>query len=259
MHSIKHTHFSSDFLKFITMIVDDVPFAYARYADGEISLMKGRTVDRFSQAYVMDNWSYDSSPTILGDMLRESMTHNESNYYYAISAKSDSIEDNSYLRKRLRAKESNITFANLWINANYQSMLYFYTDILPELNRDIYLVCNETAFDSQGNYCGNKLPFEVKEYFPFPSRCVEYFELYGLEYIRSMEQYIRDMEDAPLSTFLFAAGPVSEVLIDKLYRVNPNHQYIDIGSSLDEYTRKKRTRPYMDPNSQYAKEISEGL
>lgn len=251
--------FTTDFEKFTTMVVDGVPFAYARYADGEVSLMKCRAVDQFSQANVVDNWSYDCSPTVLGDLLRESMTHNEIDYYYAISAKSDSVEDNSYLKMRLRAKESNITFANLWINANYQSMLRFYKETLPKLNRDIYLICNESAFDNLGNYCGNELPFKVKEYFPFPSRCVEYFEYYGTEYVRSMQQYIRDLEDAPLSTFLFAAGPVSEVLIDKLYRTNPNHQYIDIGSSLDEYTRRKKTRPYMDPNSQYAKEISEGL
>ena len=58
-------------------------------------------------------------------------------------------------------------------------------------------------------------------------------------------------------TFFVSAGPVSEILIDRMYKANPNNQYIDVGSSLDEFTHGRMTRPYMDLNSQYSKEISQ--
>jgi hypothetical protein len=44
--------------------------------------------------------------------------------------------------------------------------------------------------------------------------------------------------------FLFAVGPLSEILIDVAYRTNPINTYIDIGSAFDPYLFGKTTRPY---------------
>ena len=41
-----------------------------------------------------------------------------------------------------------------------------------------------------------------------------------------------------------------------MYNANPNNKYIDVGSSIDEFTHGRKTRPYMDPKSNYSKEIS---
>jgi hypothetical protein len=57
-------------------------------------------------------------------------------------------------------------------------------------------------------------------------------------------------------TFFVSAGPVSEILIHKMYSSNPNNQYIDVGSSIDEFVHGRITRPYMNPTSQYANEKS---
>jgi hypothetical protein len=56
--------------------------------------------------------------------------------------------------------------------------------------------------------------------------------------------------------FFISCGPVSEIIIHKLYQNNPNNTYVDMGSSLDELIHGYKTRPYMDPNSRYANEKS---
>ena len=79
------------------------------------------------------------------------------------------------------------------------------------------------------------------------------FNAYNEEYVKELLEYITQVEN---QTFFVSAGPVSEILIHRMYVANPNNQYVDVGSSIDEFTHGYKTRPYMDSNSQYSKEIS---
>jgi len=232
--------FETDFNLFTEMILSNKNFAYARYADGEVGLMKGAKIGYGSQALHVDKWQSPEFLTNVGRELLDSLNHTEDNYYYAISSHTDNINDYNFLRERI--KTNNITFANLWINANYQKMKSFYTN----LKKEVYLICNHKA---------NKelFPFPILEIFPFPDDCIAYWMAHGEDYIQQLLEYITQIEN---QTFFISAGPVSEILIDKMYKSNPNNQYIDVGSSLDEFTHGRITRPYMDSNSQYAKEIS---
>lgn len=233
--------FNNDFTFFTDLITSGKNFAYARYADGEVALMRGKEIGQGSQAYNIDKWSAPSQLTKVGKQLLESLNHTEDNYYYAISSDTDWIDDYSFLRSRIRIP-NNITFANLWINANYQKMKSFYTN----LKREVYLICNEKAKKEQ-------FPFQVAEIFPFPDNCVAYWEQYGDDYLVQLIDYVSQVKN---KTFFVSCGPVSEIIIHKLYQTNPNNQYVDVGSSIDEYVHGYKTRPYMDPGSQYAKEVS---
>jgi len=55
--------------------------------------------------------------------------------------------------------------------------------------------------------------------------------------------------------FIVCAGPLSKPLINALWVAWPHHQYIDMGSSMDEILKGRVTRPYMDPTSPYAKGV----
>lgn len=235
--------FNKDFEFFTDLIRSDKNFAYARYADGEVALMQGMPVGVRSQAYQVDGWYAPEGMTKAGRELLDSLNHEEDNYYYAISATSDSAKDSDFLQSRIKRQE-NITFANLWINANYQKMKAFYHG----LNKRVYLICNHRAKKES-------FPFAVEEIFPFPEDCITYWELpgYGDSYIDQLQEYVRQIVN---KTFFISCGPISEIIIDKLYRLNPNNQYVDVGSSIDEFVHGYSTRPYMDPNSPYAKEIS---
>ena len=85
--------FKSDFVRFTEKIKNGENFAYARYADGEVLLMKGNEVGQNTQAFKIDNWSSPNQLTTVGNELLESLSHTESNYYYAISSVSDNISD----------------------------------------------------------------------------------------------------------------------------------------------------------------------
>lgn len=232
--------FFTDFEYFTNKIRSNEPFAYARYADGEVALMKGNPIGAGTQAYGVDNWSAPNQETVVGRELLESLAHTENNYYYAISAHSDNKEDYKFLRNRINT--NNITFANLWINANYQKMKEFYKN----LSKPIYVICNERARPEN-------FPFEVAELFPFPDDCVRYWINHGEDYINQLLEYVQNVHN---QTFFISCGPVSEILIHRMYLTNTRNQYVDVGSSIDEFVHKKITRPYMIPETQYAQEIS---
>jgi hypothetical protein len=232
--------FNDDFIFFTDKIKSGEPFAYARYADGEVALMKGVSVGVQSQAFQVDRWLAPDQLTNVGKGLLESITHTEDNYYYAISAHSDNIGDYEFLKSHL--KTDKLTFANLWINANYQKMKEFYST----LDKSVYVICNHEAR-------AERFPFKVNEIFPFPDNCILYWEEHGEDYITQLLDYTSQLSG---ETIFVSAGPVSEILIDKMYKANPNNQYIDVGSSLGEYIHGYKTRPYMDESSQYSKEIS---
>lgn len=234
------TQFESDFQKYTELIKSKKPFAYARYADGEVLLMKGETVGYNSQAYAVDRWSSLNRSVKVSEGLLESLKHEEENYHYAISSHSDSIDDYNYLKSKI--KNSNITFANLWINSNYSKMKEFYKSLIDP----VYVICNYRA-NSQ------VFPFPVIEMFPFPDDCVNYWENEGDTYLEQLLDYVVQVQKG---TFFISAGPVSEILIDKMYTSNPDNQYIDVGSSMDEFIYGRKTRPYMEPGSYYATQVS---
>jgi len=233
--------FSQDFEYFTELLRSDKNFAYARYADGEVALMKGSSIGVGSQAFHIDRWEAPQGLTKVGRELLQTLEHVEDNYYYAISSKTDNTDDHEFLLNRIKIP-SNITFANLWINANYQKMKAFYSSF----KKDSYLVCNQKAKKES-------FPFPVLEIFPFPDNCVHYWEEYGEDYVNQLSQYVREVHN---KTFFISCGPVSEIIIHNLYLVNPNNQYVDVGSSIDEFVHEQKTRPYMNPNTVYANEVS---
>ena len=232
--------FDNDFKYYTDLIKSNTNFAYARYADGEVQLMRGNSIGYQSQAYMVDKWNAPAEMTPIGLELLESLGHTEENYHYAISGKSDSVSDYEFLTQRIQNK--NLTFANLWINSNYQKMKEFY----QTLEKEVYLICNHRAQPEN-------FPFKVIEVFPFPDDCISYFTEFGEDYLLQLLDYTSRVQN---KTFFVSAGPVSEILIHRMYIANPNNQYVDVGSSIDEFVHGRITRPYMNPTSVYANDKS---
>jgi hypothetical protein len=114
------------------------------------------------------------------------------------------------------------------------------------LDKEIYLIVNHSA--KKENF-----PFKVAEIFPFPDDCIRYWNEYGDDYINQLIEYVSHIEN---KTFFISAGPISEIIIHNLYNINPNNQYIDVGSSLDEFIHGRITRPYMVVGNHYSTQIS---
>lgn len=239
---MKMMKYFADFNFFTEKINSAEPFVFSRYGDGEVSLMLGREVGINTQAFQVDNWKSPNRMTKVGRDLLETMSHTEENYWYGIPTETDLISPHNYKFLKDFIKTDKITFANLWINANYVRMKEFYQNF----NKPAYVICNHIA--NPPNF-----PFKVAEFFPFPDDCVGFWETYGDDYLSQLLDYTSQING---QTIFVSAGPVSEILLHKMYMSNPNNQYIDVGSSLDEFVHGRKTRPYMDMNSIYAKQVS---
>ncbi len=231
--------FDYDFEYFWNLIDSGKNFAFTRYADGEILLMKGLPVGIGTQAYNVDKWMAPNQTTKVGSQLLTTLNHTENNYYYAISSVTDNINDFNFLKSKISQTDNLITFVNLWINANYKKT----KEKLTNLKRDVILICNENA--KKENF-----PFNVKDIFSFPNDCINFWEKNSEEYLSNLVENFKNYNN---QLFFISCGPVSEIIIHTLYNINPNNTYIDIGSAIDEYVHQKITRPYMDENSIYGK------
>lgn len=234
--------FFNDFNYFWDMIEKGENFTFSRYADGEVMLMSGKQVNTSTQAYRVDNWSAPSGITKVGKELLDSLNHTEKNYFYGISSKTDNINDYLYLKKNIKQKEENISFVNLWINANYKKSIEKY----KTLNRPVTLICNYNA--EKDNF-----PFNVNTIIPFPDNCIEYWETNSDSFVDTLINQVGEKQN---ELFFISCGPVSEIIIHKLYSHNPNNTYIDVGSSIDEFVHGQKTRPYMNDGTIYSKMIS---
>ena len=220
------------------MIENNINFTFARYADGEVMLMKGKQVGKATQAFSVDKWEAPEILTKTGKDLLETMCHTENNYYYAISGVNDNIDDYKFLKNNIKHHENNITFVNLWINANYRKSIKKYAS----LKRDAVVICNQKA--KKENF-----PFNVIDIHPFPNDCINFWETNSSSFINELLEKYGSVNN---QLFFISCGPISEIIIHKLYQNNPNNTYIDAGSSIDEFVHGNITRPYMDPTSIYS-------
>ena len=234
--------FHKDFEYFWQLISEGKNFAFTRYADGEVLLMCGNAVGSNTQAAIVDKWTAPLGLTKVGKELLNTLNHTEDNYYYAISSVTDNIGDYNFLKSNIKQKDENITFVNLWINGNYDKTI----EKFKTLDRSVNLICNYKA--KRENF-----PFKVSSITPFPNDCINFWEISGDSFIESILLETKDIKN---ELFFISCGPISEIIIHKLYETNPNNTYVDVGSSIDEFVHGHKTRPYMNSTSEYSKMIS---
>jgi hypothetical protein len=230
-----------DFDFFWSKIENGENFTFSRFADGEVLLMEGKSVGMATQAFVSDKWMSDGGVKKISIDLIESLTYSDNNYYYAISSNTDSNHDFKFLYDRITNKK-NITFANLWINANYKKHL----DKINNLKRDVVLICNESGLSKS-------FPFKCIDIVPFPNDCVAFWEGDKYNFIEKIKNISLKYND---TLFLVCCGPASACINHILHNTNKNNTYIDFGSSLDTFIHSKITRDYMNDKSIYRDQIS---
>ena len=233
--------FELEFYRMWNQILSHTPMAYARYADGEVSLMKGYKVNHASQAFQIDQWdSMGDKISLLGMDLKETLHHIDPEYYYAISCKCCDPIGMNWLLSEIKQPDKNITYSNLWINGNYKRFI----EEVGKLSDPIYLVCNKQGLE--GLY-----PFDVCGVYPVENNCVS-------EWAKNKFTMISDIRTIAKSfnhtRYFISAGPLSEVFIHHMWESNPTNQYIDVGSAIDEFVHLRKTRQFMMTDSPYFKQ-----
>ena len=231
--------YSQEFDKLLALIKSSTPFAFSRFSDGEVTVMRNKTVvlaeDHFIQGDIHGDQKVYANSYIPEEQksfipsqnkreyekLIEAFKFKKDNYIKGIPGQNslDGGASGKFCTELYGDEDNkNLSFANVMINGNYSR---FIKEMLPIFSsREIVLVANE-------NSKLDKLPFEVKKFFPVGTNCmVNDFDL-----PEKVSAWIED-NNIKDHLFLFSAATLSNFLCYDLFKEHDNNQYIDIGSSL---------------------------
>jgi hypothetical protein len=234
--------FQSDFFEIMRMIVEADSMAFSRAADGEANVLKNNTIGN------KDGWLYKKDKNLIFRAdLRRSMLCKDTGFIYGISCTCCDSVNHDYLLKLLKTDRGHMTFSNMWVNANFPLFKEHFFKTIKKSGKDVIICTNKKANIKNLEAC-----ISVKDFIPIPGNCVSYWE--------DKRDYIRALLDLHGSTrensiFLFAAGPLSEILIHELWLINPRHIMIDIGSSIDPILFNRKSRDYHNDSSEFSQRI----
>jgi hypothetical protein len=204
--------FNDEIVKFYNKLVVRENFSLARFGDGEMIAMRGETI---SSGY--GEWSTNGQGEVYNTArkyLYDSFTKKEEGYHVGIVCPCCQGMDNfRMMRDSSGQDESNLTFANIFVNSNYK---YFVDNFIPLFKeRKIILIANERSNVSA-------LPFGG--------------EFIGVGYNAWVTHLhlIENLKNLNISDhiFLFACGPLGKILAHELWVNNKSNTYLDIGSTL---------------------------
>lgn len=230
---MRNKEFRLEFEYFWKRIFEEKKITYfSKYADGEVGLMQGKSFNHTNQ---IDGWISEGFNKFNEDLVK-TLNHVENDYFYGISCQCCDINSKQYLLTHLKCPEDRLSYANLWINGNYNE----FKNRLNMIAEEVVLIANSSGINK-------KYPFQINTYFQISNQMVEDWKTNRTTILSSFIRIINQLEENPL--VLFAAGPLSEILIDCAYTVKKG-RFIDIGSALDEFIFDRKTRPYMVEGSE---------
>ena len=227
--------FESEFNKFLDKLKTGENFAFSRFSDGELFILKGERLVLADNHFITGGRSgagnytkedhKDFDPTkdkFYQDRLIEALTYRKEGYYKGLTGVIDediSGEDSFQFQLDLYGKDDDehLSFANVFINNNYPRFL---NEICPILkNKKKVFIVNEDADLS-------KFSNVIKD-FRVGSNCI----INDYTLVETLKDWIRDNKISD-TIFLFSASTLSNYLIHECYKEFDNNTYIDIGTAL---------------------------
>ena len=255
--------FTKAFDKLLNMIKNKENFAFTRFSDGELAIMQNRHVVLADNYFIDGSYKGQGRYTIeeqkefdpskhqfCREALLESYSHTQPHYYKGICTGSDPHVGSNNFKWMVDlhgGDHENLTFANLLINANYRR---FIEELIPQIaERQIVYIVNENA-----NI--NNLPFDLYKTFTIGSNCM--INDYGVS--DEVAEYLLDKQDLVV---LCSAASLSNFVIYKSFKSNPNNTFLDIGSCLNplldlegwRYTRGYLTSYWLGSNSPFGRQV----
>lgn len=225
--------FKGDFDFFVEKIKKGEHFSISRWGDGELMILENKPIDLLHKGDGEFKHDPSSNASLkMRDILMKSYTHKDKDYYIGVACQCCvGKEKFDYMRKLSGQPESNLTWANIFVNSNYKHFLKEFIDALQ--GRKVILV-------SQANSKVDALPFDIEKHYSVGPDA--WINNYGLSQQIQQEIGEFNMRDY---VYLFAAGPFANILTYELWKYNRNNTYIDIGSTLDKILGLKVTRMYL--------------
>jgi len=210
-------------------------FAFLRFSDGEMHLLMDRGLKIGNSWYEIDgvrksgnyhpinNKNLDIvNHKFFYDALKNSFKFHCKNYFVGISCRCCvGVENYNWQVVFRGGDDEHLTWSNLLINGNYKK---FTNEMLPIFKeKKIVFICNENAKL-------NSLPFDVVKDFRVGNNCM----VNDFNISDEIIQWIKE-NNIKNYLFLFSASSLSEVLIHKLFIIEKENTYIDVGTMLNLY------------------------
>tara|TARA_R100000655_G_scaffold110052_2_gene167211 strand:- start:362 stop:1027 length:666 start_codon:yes stop_codon:yes gene_type:complete len=215
--------FKREIKKFYGFLENKKNFALTRFGDGEWAALKG--------SYKCIEWS-TKDPKFIQE-LHDSFVYQDPSYYVGVYSP-ETIE-------KSKQPLENLTFATVFVNSNYG---YFLSHYLP-----LFHSSKSTHFIGPSK---KGIPFELKNYFGIPPKNAWKERNKISDFLMSFIDHSKTRNEI----FLFSAGPLSNVLIHRLWKEFPNNIYMDIGSTLNPYIGSA-LRKYHNPQHENRKKVDQ--
>ena len=234
-----------ELVKFYNMLVIRKHFSFQRFADGEHWILQGKkfklSPNKKNHGYVnSEDWK--SFHPVFNFRQRKALFRclkfkSASNYLGLIVGNSP---ENRNLTNRLISMSGqdseNLTFANLFVNANFS---FFEEKMIPEFGKwNVVLICNEKSVLKEPLLSAVKFRFDVG------SNCI----VNDYDLVLKLKSFVlkHQIEN---HLFLFACSTLGNFCITELAKISPNNTYIDCGSTLNAYLSLSIDRAYLSAAS----------
>ena len=213
---------------FISLILCKIPFSFIRFADGEESIMAGKSFN-----FEKDKWFWNNTNQKFQKSLIESTSIclNQNNFI-AIPCKNWENVSKSILSFSKCDKSKYMSFTTVFYNKNFQFFQNWINEYIHSSNRwKIILVANSLI---------NKDISWAYKFFPIPDHIVEKWD----EISDSLLTKLADEAKQNNLIFLVSTGPAANIIISYLIKINNKNIYIDFGSAIELITKGFSTRLY---------------
>ncbi|PID62285.1 MAG: hypothetical protein CSB44_04105 [Gammaproteobacteria bacterium] len=237
-HDPNGRSFAGELEAFNRRIVNREPFALARFGDGEMMIINGEATDLSHKpggehVYMPGDHLHERQRRRLAAALRLQRP----NYHVGIACPCCVGRERFFeLRTASGQQESQLTWANLFVNSNYPRFLDTTVDALR--TRRVFMVCREGA-DTAG------LPFDVET--TFSTGANAWLNDHDRLVDELSDALDRDASRSPQDppVVLMSAGVLANLLVACLAEHYPHVTAIDIGSVFDPQLGLGQTRRYL--------------
>jgi len=220
----------------IEKIESGTHFGLIRPSDGEHHILNNSSLTN------VDGWTFKNG-SILRDHLMDSIQIVNPNLYIGIPCNTcnkpwnctDAIYNDFIVNWKVPIGQR--TYANLVGNSNWSR----FSEFMKSYSRRFFLITSGTMLSN--------LP--IKERFIIDSKLVDKWDTLGMSETERLKRFIADKKD---QLICFSAGPLSKYWIPLCMSINPNNMYLDVGASLDIFTKGISNRFYTNPNSPFSSE-----
>ena len=214
------------------------PFGLIRPSDGEHKVLSNVTLTN------CDNWTFTADGTLQKQLMTAIQTV-DPNLYIGIPCNTCNLPWNCTqavyddYTKVWKIPMQQRTYANVFGNSNWPR----WTEFLRSYKKGFFAV-------TSGKH--ESAALQIKGRFLIDEKLVDNWDTYGEIETERLMKFIDDIKD---ELICFSAGPLSKVWVPLCMKRNPTNIYMDVGASIDIFTKGATNRYYTNPSARFATDV----